>query len=267
MNVLSRWSMGFALSLFVVGNVAANDSVASLGAGGIVIGKTDVIAMEQEDLFVSADKIRVSYVFRNTSDKAVETRVAFPVPEFPENPDMDLGLDTHSTNPMGFAVKVEGKTKKFETEVKKKEGNVKITHHWVQTFPANQTLKVTHEYKPAIGGEAMLWFQEEERANKIKRYCIEPDLVRWIDKNNVPDKGKIVSPRYIDYILTTGANWKGPIGKFRLTVQKNNPNEKLSVCGTGWKKRDAKTFVLEKTNFTPAQDLAVMLLSSYTFDQ
>ena len=48
MNVLSRWSMGFALSLFVVGNVAAIDSVASLGAGGIGIGKTDVIALEQE---------------------------------------------------------------------------------------------------------------------------------------------------------------------------------------------------------------------------
>lgn len=267
MTVLKRWSVGLALSLCAVNPVTANDAVASLGAGGIVIGKTDVIAMEQEDLFISSDKIRVSYVFRNTSNKAVKTRVAFPLPVFPENPESDIGLDVHSPNPMGFSVKVEGKPKAFATEVKKKAGKVKMTHHWMQTFPANQTLKVTHEYRPAVGGEAMLWFEDEERTRKIKRYCIEPDLVRWIDKNNLPERGKVISATFIDYILSTGANWKGAIGKFRLTVQKPSPSDKLSVCGTGWKKQDAKTFVLEKTNFTPAQDLAVMLLSSHTFDQ
>ena len=86
--------------------VSANDSVATLGAGGLVFTKTEAIAMEQEDLFISEDNIRVAYVFRNTSKKDINTRVAFPVPEFPEEPDMDIGLDVHSSNPMGFSVQV-----------------------------------------------------------------------------------------------------------------------------------------------------------------
>ena len=126
-----------------------------------------------------------------------------------------------------------------------------MTHHWMQTFPAGKTLKVVHEYKPAAGGEAMLWFQDEERKAKISKYCLEPDFVKWLDKTNQPDKGVVLSPRYVDYILTTGANWKGSISKFRLTVQKEKAEDKLSFCGTGVKKVDARTFVLEKTDFTP----------------
>ncbi len=174
---------------------SANDSVAAIGAGGIVFNKTDAIAMEQEDLFISEDKIRVAYVFRNTSKKDINTRVAFPVPEFPEEPDMDIGLDVHSSNPMGFSVQVDGKKKAFDTEIKKQHGNVKMTHHWMQTFPAGKTLKVVHEYKPAAGGEAMLWFQDEERKVKISKYCLEPDFVKWLDKTNQPDKGMMLSPQ------------------------------------------------------------------------
>ena len=245
---------------------SANDSVATLGAGGLVFTKTEAIAMEQEDLFISEDNIRVAYVFRNTSKKDINTRVAFPVPEFPEEPDMDIGLDVHSSNPMGFSVQVDGKKKAFDTEIKKQSGNVKMTHHWMQTFPAGKTLKVVHEYKPATGGEAQLWFQDEERKAKISKYCLEPDFVKWLDKTNQPDKGVVLSPRYVDYILTTGANWKGAIGKFRLTVQKEKAEDKISFCGTGLKKVDARTFVLEKTDFTPEKDLAVMFVHQYKLE-
>lgn len=267
MNGIKANLLGLLALLAVPQVVSANDAVASLGAGGIVIGKTDAIVMEQEDLFVSEDKIRVAYVFRNTSKEAIETRVAFPVPEFPENPEMDLGLDVNSSNPMGFSVKVDGKAKKFETETKKKDGMVKMTHHWMQTFPAGKPLRVTHDYKPAAGGEAMFWFADEERDTKIKKYCIEPDFAAWIDKTNRPDKGSVLSPTYVDYILTTGANWKGPIGKFRLTLQKKKADDKISVCATGLKKVDARTFVLEKTGFTPETDLHVVFMHQYKTGQ
>lgn len=248
-------------------SVQANDAVAALGAGGIVLGTTDDIAMEQEDLFISEEKIRVSYIFRNTSDHDIKTRVAFPVPEFPVESDQDLGLDRESQNPMDFSVSVNGKPKSFDTEIKKKDGNVKVTHHWVQTFPAGKTLSVKHVYRPATGGEAQMYFREEDRTAKIEKYCIEPGFAAWIDKINLPEKGSVASPRYVDYILTTGANWKGPIGKFRLTLQKENPEDKLTFCGTGVKKVDARTFVVEKTNFTPEQDLHVMFVHQYRIDQ
>jgi hypothetical protein len=260
-----------ALSLLVCLGAAfsasANDSTATLGAGGIVFDKTDAISMDKEDLFISESKIRVAYLFRNTSNKDIRTRVAFPVPEFPENSESDVSVDEHSNNPMNFSVKVDGKPVAFDTEIKKKNGNVKVTHHWMQTFPAGKTLSVKHEYHPGTGGEAQLWFEGAERASKIKTYCIDPDFVKWIDKTNNPEKGSILSPRYVDYILTTGANWKGPIGQFRLTLQKEKAEDKLSLCATGTKKVDARTFVLEKTNFTPKADLHVMFMHQYQLEQ
>jgi len=266
MNKAMRGAVGLLLCLGGTPLVSANDSTAALGAGGLIFTKTDAIAMEQEDLFISEDKIRVAYVFRNTTKQDINTRVAFPVPAFPEEPDMDIGLDVKSSNPMVFSVQVEGKKKAFDTEIKKNDGTVNMTHHWMQTFPAGKPLKVVHEYRPATGGEAMLWFQDEERATKISKYCIEPDFEKWLDKSNQPDKGMILSPRYVDYILTTGANWKGAIGKFRLTVQKAKAEDKISFCGTGVKKVDARTFVMEKTDFTPEEDLAVMFVHQYKLE-
>lgn len=254
--------LGFPVS------VSANDAVAALGAGGIVIGKTDDIAMEKEDLFISEDKIRVSYLFRNTSNKDITTRVAFPVPGFPEEPEMDIGLDVHSNNPMGFSVKVDGKKVPFDTEIKKHDGNVKVIHHWMQTFPAGESLVVNHEYTPATGGEAQMWFKEDERTNKISKYCIEPDFAKWLDRmSDSWERTHItLSPRYVDYILTTGANWKGPIGKFRLTIHKEKPENKISFCGTGVKKVDPRTFVMEKTDFVPKQDLHIMFVHEYKYE-
>ena len=70
-----------AFLLAAVGTGAlANDSTATVGAGGLVLEKTDSIAMESEDLYVSVDEIRVRYVFRNLSNAPVTTVVAFPMP-------------------------------------------------------------------------------------------------------------------------------------------------------------------------------------------
>lgn len=241
-------------------NASANDAVAALGAGGIVIGKTDEITMEKEDLFISENNIRVSYLFRNTSSHDITTRIAFPVPEFPKEPEMDIGLDVNSNNPMDFSVRVDGKKVPFDTEVKKRDDKIKVTHHWMQTFPAGETLVVSHTYKPATGGEAQMWFREDDREGKIRRYCIEPDFAGWIDRKVAEGSGVILSPNFVDYILTTGANWKGPIGRFRLTIQKEKPEDKISFCGTGVKKTDPRTFVMEKTDFTPQHDLHVMFI-------
>lgn len=262
-------TLGFALGLCgFMGNAQANDSTATLDAGGIVLNKTADIVMEKEDLFVSEDKIRVAYIFRNTSKQPIETRVAFPVPEFPEEPEGDLGIDTHSNNPMGFSVTVDGTKKDFETEIKKKDGQVKVTHHWMQTFPAGEALSVVHEYKPAVGGEAGFYFGGDERKSRIKQYCIEPDMVKWLDKQMKDNYTMAVSPSFVHYILKTGANWKqGAIGKFRLTLKKQNATDKLSFCGTGVKKVDDKTFVMEKTNFTPKDNLYVMFVHQNDLNQ
>jgi len=61
----------------------ANDGFGQLGAGGIVLEKTDDIAMAKEILDIGYDKITVEYEFVNESAKAIQTTVSFPLPKYP----------------------------------------------------------------------------------------------------------------------------------------------------------------------------------------
>ena len=59
----------------------ANDSVAELGTGGLILSRTDAVSMLSENLSISPDKVDVDYVFRNQTEADVEAIVAFPMPD------------------------------------------------------------------------------------------------------------------------------------------------------------------------------------------
>jgi hypothetical protein len=80
----------------------ANDSEASLGAGGIALKKSDDIRMLSEDLFVSPEKVRVRYEFLNESDKDITTTVAFPLPDVDSRHFWGAPIGTVSDNPINF---------------------------------------------------------------------------------------------------------------------------------------------------------------------
>lgn len=58
-----------------------NDSVAVMPAGGLVLQRIDGVEMRSEDLYVSAEEIRVHYRFFNRTDRPLVTLVAFPMPD------------------------------------------------------------------------------------------------------------------------------------------------------------------------------------------
>ena len=249
--------------------LSANDATAVLGTGGIVLQKSDDIVMEEEELLISQELIRVKYVFYNSSDQAITTRVAFPLPSFPEEPDQDMPLQIEAHKPLSFKLKVADKDRSFDTEIKRRNGMIDMTHHWMQTFPAKARLSVEHEYKPAVGGEIFLSTYPEAKENYTKMYCIEDNLQKWIDKNHDTKSGKktkTITPKYVHYVLKTGAHWKDSINKFRLIIKKKSPDEKISLCITGIKKQDASTFILEKNDFIPKNDLKILFLRSNPTD-
>ncbi len=84
---------------------AANDSTATVGAGGLVLEKTDSIAMESEDLYVSVDEVRVAYRFRNITAMPVTTVIAFPMP--PRSLSTEYGGDV--AYPSDFRTSVDGR--------------------------------------------------------------------------------------------------------------------------------------------------------------
>lgn len=92
------------------GAAAANDSIAELGTGGLILSRTDAVSMESEVLKIAETGIAVDYVFRNTGDKDVRAIVAFPMPDISGSPyDIPAIPDDADDNFLGFSVTVDGK--------------------------------------------------------------------------------------------------------------------------------------------------------------
>lgn len=131
---------------------------------------------------------------------------------------------------------------------------VKISLYWNQVFPAHQKVKVFHRYDTALASSLAGHLDEKE-------YCVDQGTQKAIQNLKVDqgDQGVGMSNRYIDYVLKTGANWKGPIGQFQLIIDKNKPNNILSFCmpgkGLTLKKISPTQFEITGSQFTPLQDL------------
>jgi hypothetical protein len=88
----------------------ADDSTASLKAGGLALEKTDKIALVSEDLTLSPTTVKVAYRFRNLTSVDVETIVAFPMPDTTGSVDMAIAIpDPANDNFLGFVTRVDGK--------------------------------------------------------------------------------------------------------------------------------------------------------------
>jgi hypothetical protein len=150
---------------------------------------------------------------------------------------------------------------------------LKNTFHWPQTFPARRTLVVEHEYKPIVGGGMLPAFAHAENPKLLqtdayfKGACVDDQTMGAIDarlrtlQRQRGDSAMLLMS-FVEYVLTTGKNWKGPIGKFRLTVDKGKADNLISFCMDGVKKISATTFRVDKTDFEPEQDLRIMVLAT-----
>jgi len=146
---------------------------------------------------------------------------------------------------------------------------LKSSFFWTQTFPAGRELVVEHRYRPSVGetvgtevGAPSIDPEEAKRYATL--YCVDRDFVSGARKAQKPGAdGSFTTPmfeRRIAYVLTTGANWAGPIGDFRLTVDKGEPDSLVSFCADGVKKIGPTTFEVRHANFTPTRDLDVLIL-------
>ncbi len=313
----------------------ANDSTAELGTGGLILSRSDSIAMESEDLFISRDKITVDYVFRNGSDTDIDTIVAFPMPDIEGNPDRMVAIPNDpSDNFLGFEVTSDGKEIKPQLEQRafaaelevgadlKAQGvplypageatvaaleklphdvtddwvrrgiivveeyddgsgwkkvrtpywKLQSTYWWRATFPAGKPVRVSHRYKPSVGGTAGLTFfydgkfQGEYAAYK-HRYCMDDSFQNAVRKaagRNADSEPRLMESR-IAYVLTTGGNWAaGSIGKFRLTIDKGDPKSLVSFCGDGVRKTGPTTFEMTAEDFYPERNIDILLLDRWS---
>ena len=314
----------------------ANDSEAEIGVGGIVLKQGTPIIMASEDLFLSEDKVRVTYRFENPSDKDIRTTVAFPLPGQPR------GMlwqwfelqQKHDWKDFAYSTKVNGAPVSFKAielavigtrdvtnEVKAsglpfdwyldepfdksvdalseerraaliKQGllikderfNGVYVPAWdvatwfvrEQLFPANSTITVEHEYKPILGGSVgggLYPSVRKENPQFLKDYeevwCTDRTFIAGVDRRLTsakPGKSVYYGETWLTYVLSPGANWNGPIRDFLMVVDKGAPENLVSFCMDGVKKIAPTQFEVRKKDFTPKDELRILILKFDEYD-
>lgn len=146
---------------------------------------------------------------------------------------------------------------------------LKSAYYWKTKFPAGQDVSVSHTYRPSVGGTVATTYLDEndqpkgERYDEYKRkYCIDDSFTKLARKSNEAMRNgePYLYEHWISYVLTTGANWFGPIKKFTLIVDKGEQDNFVSFCGDGVKKTGPTTFEMTKTDFIPEKELDILLL-------
>lgn len=127
---MPRVACMLVLATLAAGPAAANDSIATLGAGGLELVNSDTIVMAKEDLYISAEVVKVDYVFQNRSEEAKRHVVAFPMPliepGFYNEGDIALA-DREADNFLNFKVTVDGKAVVPELELRALSGALDVT--------------------------------------------------------------------------------------------------------------------------------------------
>jgi len=133
---------------------------------------------------------------------------------------------------------------------------VKTVYHWNQSFPANETVEIEHSYSPYYGGGfASL---KQVQTTLAKQSCGDQKELEWLRQQWTA--GEYGYHAYVAYILITGKNWKGPIGKFTLELDQLK-NTITVACFPKPLVLDAqgKKSVTVK-NFTPTTNLKVSFI-------
>lgn len=143
--------------------------------------------------------------------------------------------------------------------------SVVLRYHWTQTFPAGAGMRIAHRYTNRAPGGIFPWEHPapDYRRHEVERYCIDEGTSKALYKRlQHPDfgDGTAMGVAYnIAYVLRTANSWAGPIGKFRLTLDKGAVENVISLCAEGVRKTGPTTFVVEKTDYTPERDLEILL--------
>jgi hypothetical protein len=150
---------------------------------------------------------------------------------------------------------------------------LKTTFFWKQTFPAGREIDVEHSYTPSVGQSAgtewgsASFAKDPGYAKGRAHYCVDDDFIASAARTTKPgqDFPQMQEAR-IEYVLVTGANWKAPIGDFRMVVDKGGAANLISFCGEGVRKISPTQFEVRHTNFTPTRDVSILILQPYPAD-
>ena len=145
------------------------------------------------------------------------------------------------------------------------EWTLKQSYFWRQTFPAGREISIEHRYRPSVGATVQTSVVDKDadaatQRDYRTRFCADKDFIRSVRAMTRRNKGTPPPEWRLSYVLSTGANWAGPIGDYRLTIDKGRPDALVSFCETGVKKIGPTKFEVRRQNFMPTRDIDIMIV-------
>jgi hypothetical protein len=147
---------------------------------------------------------------------------------------------------------------------------VRTKFWWTQHFARGRAVVLDEHYHPVTGqslvGREELDGNSENGRYWTNTYCIDAKMraaaVAMLAHNRSnPQSGNLLTALSVDYVLSTGNNWKGPIGHFRLVLDKLLPTNALSLCWDGTLTPAGTTrFESARKNFAPKDDIRFLIL-------
>lgn len=142
-----------------------------------------------------------------------------------------------------------------------------VTYHWMQTFPHGVTI-IEHRCRPLTGYFFLTVENGEPKGGAlgtpgdlVSAYCLGKTQIDTIKQWTGPKEYSHVSATTVAYILSTGANWAGPIEHFHLTIDGGASMRLISACSevpltaTGPNKLEGRM-----DNFRPRKELGVLMI-------
>lgn len=100
-----------------VTGASAEENLANLDAGGLVVEPADQLELKAEDIFLSAKQVRAAYRFLNKASQDLTLTVAFPLPEVTGETDLDLAIpNPASANFLNVQARAAGKSVEASVE-------------------------------------------------------------------------------------------------------------------------------------------------------
>jgi hypothetical protein len=340
--------------------VQANDTTATIAAGGIEYKTSQEISMDEETLKISIESIEVAYKFFNHSDKEVREYIAFPLPPIAYSSTNDLSdvypswdedyharqfIEENPTNSKqeffsnsnlserlqsaafinfkrtvngeryGYHYRIQAKdrsgkditnflkthqiplsipyltgfmedgelyrNKALQEKLKKlklldKQGfplwSTQTIYFWTQIFEPHKETVVTHSYRPHAGYHWLdaktpnfitdiTIFTRDGSSKNWADYCVSTEREKVVLKEMSAQEHVVKRAVEVQYVLSTGANWQGPIRKINLEIIPPHPEAEVFFCWPGKITRHHTgriTSTIE--SFTPTKDLKILFI-------
>lgn len=189
MKLAAAFSAIALLAIVGTAPARANDSEAEWALGGLVLKSNAAISMDREDLFISADEVRVDYTYTNHAPEDREVLIAFPLPA---QPDAEYYSDYYSYpdwDELDFTTTIDGEEVDYEIADRAIVGTRDVTDlvaaegwplYWFRDYEFLESLSdLSETEKERLAGLGLLKADHDQAASSVQpAWQVQRNVVR-----------------------------------------------------------------------------------------